>query len=110
MKYADAVLRISFPRLSRSFRAAGSDGVLGARAIKESGGLVLVQDPHDAATGDMPRAVVHAGIADVVRPVRESASQFAELSRVVDVIAAPARCALIRYGDARPVLAVRPLS
>lgn len=39
----------------------GSDGVLGARAIKESGGLVLVQDPHDAAHGDMPRAVAHSG-------------------------------------------------
>ena len=59
----------------------GSDGVLGARAIKESGGLVLVQDPHDAAHGDMPRAVINSGVADVVRPARALASQLAELSR-----------------------------
>ena len=37
---------------------SGSDGALGGEAVKESGGLVLVQDPRDAAHGDMPRAVI----------------------------------------------------
>ena len=59
----------------------GSDGVLGAKAIKERGGFILVQDPHDAAHGDMPRAVINSGIADVVGPARDLASQLAELSR-----------------------------
>ena len=60
---------------------SGSDGALGAKAIKESGGLILVQDPQEAAYGDMPRAVIYSGVADVVRPVRELATQLAELSR-----------------------------
>ena len=59
----------------------GSDGALGAKAIKEAGGLVLVQDPNDAAHGEMPRAVINSGVADVVRPARELAGQLAELSR-----------------------------
>ena len=60
---------------------SGSDGALGARANKESGGLVLVQDPHDAAHGDMPRAVIATGVADVTLPARELALQLAELAR-----------------------------
>ena len=37
---------------------SGSDGAVGAKAIKEHGGLVLVQDPHNAAHGQMPSAVI----------------------------------------------------
>ena len=60
---------------------AGSDGALGARAIKEAGGLILVQDPNEAEYGSMPRAAVAAGHADFVLPARELATQFAELVR-----------------------------
>ena len=34
----------------------GSDGAVGAKAVKEAGGLVLVQDPNEAAHEGMPRA------------------------------------------------------
>lgn len=60
---------------------SGADGALGAKAVKESGGLVLVQDPAEAAHGDMPRAVISTGVADLVLPVRELAHQLAELAR-----------------------------
>src|SRR3954453_17298576 len=37
---------------------SGTDGALGARAVKESGGLILVQDPEEAMHGGMPRAAI----------------------------------------------------
>jgi two-component system CheB/CheR fusion protein len=57
----------------------GSDGSLGARAVKEAGGVVLVQDPQEAAHDAMPRAVIAAEVADVVLPVKEIAQRLAEL-------------------------------
>jgi two-component system CheB/CheR fusion protein len=60
---------------------SGSDGALGARAVKEAGGLVLVQDPSEATHGDMPRAVIETGVADLVLPTRELAERLAELAR-----------------------------
>ena len=47
----------------------GSDGTLGLRAIKEKGGVVLVQDPATAKFDGMPRSAIDAGLADIVAPV-----------------------------------------
>jgi len=58
----------------------GSDGALGARAVKEAGGVVLVQDPREAAHAAMPRAVISAEVADIVLPVRELAARLTELA------------------------------
>ena len=58
---------------------AGSDGALGVRAVKEAGGIILVQDPNEAEYGSMPRAAIAAGHADFVLPARELALQFADL-------------------------------
>jgi len=62
----------------------GSDGALGAKAVKESGGVVLVQDPSSAAHKGMPRAVIATGVADIVLPIPELAARLAELSRSKD--------------------------
>jgi two-component system, chemotaxis family, CheB/CheR fusion protein len=59
----------------------GSDGALGARSVKESGGLVLVQDPHEALHGDMPRAVIATGAADLILPINELVARLTELAR-----------------------------
>jgi two-component system, chemotaxis family, CheB/CheR fusion protein len=59
----------------------GSDGAVGAKAVKEAGGLVLVQDPREAAHEGMPRAVIASEIADLVLPVRQLATRLGELSR-----------------------------
>jgi chemotaxis methyl-accepting protein methylase len=47
----------------------GSDGTLGLRAIKENGGVVLVQDPTTAKFDGMPRSAIDTGLADIVAPV-----------------------------------------
>jgi two-component system CheB/CheR fusion protein len=59
---------------------SGSDGTVGARAVKEQGGLILVQDPSEAGHSGMPRAAIATGVADLVLPVRELATRLGELA------------------------------
>jgi two-component system, chemotaxis family, CheB/CheR fusion protein len=58
---------------------AGSDGTVGVKAVKESGGIILVQDPNEAEYPSMPRSAIATGIADFVLPVREIAARLVEL-------------------------------
>jgi two-component system, chemotaxis family, CheB/CheR fusion protein len=60
---------------------AGSDGAVGVKAVKEAGGLILVQDPNEAEYSSMPRSAIASGVADLVLPVRELATQLVELIR-----------------------------
>jgi two-component system CheB/CheR fusion protein len=60
---------------------AGSDGSIGLRALKETGGIVLVQDPSEAEFPSMPRNAIATGLADVVLPLRELAARLADLIR-----------------------------
>ncbi len=46
----------------------GTDGTLGARAIKGEGGLIMAQDPQSAEYEGMPASVIAAGAADNVLP------------------------------------------
>ncbi|MFU8821117.1 MAG: chemotaxis protein CheB [Gammaproteobacteria bacterium] len=59
----------------------GSDGVLGLRAVKENGGLTLVQDPATAESDSMPRSAIEAGIADIVSPPEALAGRIVEYLR-----------------------------
>ncbi|MGK2905970.1 MAG: chemotaxis protein CheB [Desulfuromonadales bacterium] len=65
----------------------GSDGTLGMLAIKEQGGLTLVQEPASAKFDSMPRSVIDAGYADIVAPAEELPA------RIIDFLgyAAPGR-------------------
>jgi two-component system CheB/CheR fusion protein len=49
----------------------GSDGTLGVKAIKEKGGLTVVQTPDEAEYDGMPRSAIATGLVDLVLPVRE---------------------------------------
>src|SRR6202011_5320607 len=49
----------------------GADGSAGLTAIRANGGLVIVQDPKDAAQAGMPRSAILTGAADLVLPVAE---------------------------------------
>ncbi len=67
---------------------AGSDGALGAKAIKEAGGLILVQDPDEAEYPSMPRSAIATGLADVVLPVGELAQQLVEIIKTKEHVPA----------------------
>jgi len=61
---------------------AGTDGSVGVRAVKESGGIILVQDPSEAEYPSMPRSAIATGVVDVVLPVRELAARLTDLVRL----------------------------
>ncbi len=44
----------------------GSDGSLGIRAIKETGGMVMVQDPQSSKFDGMPKSAIATGIVDYI--------------------------------------------
>ena len=54
----------------------GADGVLGARAIREAGGEVIVQDEESSVVWGMPGAVCAAGQADAVYPLSQLAGEI----------------------------------
>src|SRR5438874_7149549 len=49
----------------------GADGSEGLRAVKEAGGLTLVQDPETAKYDGMPKSAVSTGLVDKVLKVQE---------------------------------------
>jgi two-component system CheB/CheR fusion protein len=68
---------------------AGSDGAIGVRAVKEGGGIILVQDPNEAEYPSMPRSAIATGVADFVLPVRELAERLVELVRNRKILPIP---------------------
>lgn len=46
----------------------GSDGTRGIRAIKEAGGMLMVQSPQDAQFDGMPNSAIATGLIDYVLP------------------------------------------
>jgi len=49
----------------------GSDGTQGLKAIKQRGGLILIQEPGSAKFDSMPNSAIKAGLADIVAPASE---------------------------------------
>jgi two-component system CheB/CheR fusion protein len=68
---------------------AGSDGTIGVRAVKEAGGIILVQDPSEAQYASMPRSAIATGVADFVLPVRDLARRLVDLIRIKASASAP---------------------
>lgn len=64
----------------------GSDGSVGIKAIKEEGGLLMVQSPEEAEYDGMPRAAINTGIIDVVLPVSELADTLIKYARQPDML------------------------
>lgn len=57
----------------------GSDGALGLADIRKAGGIVVVQDPTEAAFSEMPEAARHAVKIDYVVPSTELAELLTRL-------------------------------
>jgi len=59
----------------------GSDGVRGIRAIKEAGGMVMVQSEESAKFDGMPRAATSTGLADFILPPDEMPAKLSSFIR-----------------------------
>jgi two-component system CheB/CheR fusion protein len=66
----------------------GSDGAVGVKAVKEAGGVILVQDPAEAEHSSMPGAAIATEAVDFILPIKQLAERLTELIRTKDHIAA----------------------
>ena len=64
--FVSAAVALAGRVLAVMLTGVGSDGAVGARAVKEAGGDVIVQNKGTAAAFGMPSAVIAAGHADLV--------------------------------------------
>ena len=64
----------------------GTDGAVGLKALKQQGGLVLVQDPDDATHAGMPRSAMDTGVVDAVLPAHEMATALPRMLRRVPAL------------------------
>ena len=55
----------------------GSDGTLGTRAIKEAGGMIMVQDEQSAKFDGMPRSSIATGLVDYILPADKMPEELA---------------------------------
>jgi two-component system, chemotaxis family, CheB/CheR fusion protein len=62
---------------------SGSDGSGGLKAIHDSGGFVIVQEPQDAAHDGMPRSAIATGAADLVLAAAAIPAALVEYGRRV---------------------------
>ncbi|PWH13433.1 MAG: chemotaxis protein CheR [Anaerolineae bacterium] len=67
----------------------GSDGVRGLRAIKETGGISLVQSIESARFDGMPRAAISSGLADFILPPDEMPSKLLAISKRPLLLSSP---------------------
>ena len=72
------------------FSGGGTDGAVGVKAIKEEGGLLMVQHPDEAEYNSMPLAAIATGLADVVLPVKKLAEKLVEFTRFTPPLPAEA--------------------
>ena len=76
----------------------GADGSLGLKAVKENGGLVIAQEPEEAAYDGMPRSAINTGAVDLVLPVAKIPEALAKHGQRSDIKIAR-RSAEPRNGD-----------
>jgi two-component system CheB/CheR fusion protein len=83
---------------------SGSDGTLGLRAIKEAGGVAMVQSPDEAEHPRMPESALATGLVDLSLPVAQLAENLAAYRDRAGAIQVPKDEAVLGE-DARSTLA-----
>jgi two-component system CheB/CheR fusion protein len=68
----------------------GADGTTGLKAIKEVGGVTMVQSPAEAEYDGMPRNAIQTGLIDVIGPVAELAEKLVTYQHTLARIHVPA--------------------
>ncbi len=63
----------------------GSDGVRGIRAIKEMGGMIMVQSQESAKFDGMPRSAISTGLADIVLPIEQIPARLLLFARHMSI-------------------------
>ena len=63
----------------------GTEGTLGARAVKGEGGLVMAQAPNTASQSGMPASVIAAGLVDFVSAPDKMPQALLDYARGTDV-------------------------
>lgn len=58
----------------------GTDGTNGIKAIKENGGLVIVQKPETAKFDGMPRSAINTGLADFILSPEDTVDEILNFS------------------------------
>jgi two-component system, chemotaxis family, CheB/CheR fusion protein len=69
----------------------GSDGLRGVRAVKEAGGMVMVQSPESAKFDGMPRAALSTGLVDFVVAPQDMPEQLLSYLESPGLAADPSR-------------------
>ena len=80
----------------------GSDGTLGVRAIKDKGGMVIVQDPISTEHDGMPRNAIGTGLADYILSPAEMPAKL--ITYVTHAFSKPPRSATILVPEAENAL------
>lgn len=65
---------------------AGSDGALGVMAMKEAGGIIMVQEPTEAGFASMPQSAIATGAADFIAPIARLAERLTEVARSKEAV------------------------
>ena len=64
----------------------GTDGTSGIKAIKENGGLVIIQQPETAKFDGMPRSAINTGLADFILSPEDIVEEILNFSNNSTVI------------------------
>ena len=64
----------------------GTDGTKGSKAIKEAGGMVVVQDPNTARFDGMPKSAIDAGFVDFILPPDLMPHEIIEYARQIPLV------------------------
>jgi two-component system CheB/CheR fusion protein len=65
----------------------GTDGTLGAKAIKGAGGMIMVQEENQAKYNGMPRSAIDTGLIDYILPVEKMPEELIKYIRHPYIVA-----------------------